>query len=82
MIEEEPAETSFNLTEDSKWEKYAQRINPQFVIIAILFIFFALFMFFQDWYEDYVGNVSECYIKFKELGCSLIRPSEECRTYI
>ena len=27
-------------------------------------------------------NVSECFLKFKELGCSMVKPSEQCKPYL
>lgn len=27
-------------------------------------------------------NVSECFLKFKELGCSLVEPTDECKKYL
>ena len=50
-----------------------------FVFILFLFV---IILIGGTWLSGEDSNVSECYMKFKELGCSMIRPSEECKTYL
>ena len=51
------------------------------VVLVILFIIICSILLFHAYGKEDT-NVSECFLKFKELGCSMVRPTEECKQYL
>lgn len=51
-----------------------------FAVLSITIIVMIVLCLILD--GDDANNVSECFIKFKQLKCSVVRPNDECKTYL
>ena len=69
---------------DLYWSRIMNNANPLMdicIVLIVLVIIIFLIIFFHAYGKDDT-NVSECFLKFKELGCSMVRPTEECKQYL